>query len=375
LAQVILAQAIQLILLGGSLLPSKLMKTILMQSFAAALALVSTDALSLNSRSFLTGGLQPEVVAQTLARVQDEWIVQAAAFADCHAMTGALGNCKGSQQSFGKSCAKVVDGIVQGSSGDQNMVGEYMNLVCAQKSLTAVHHDHCRGLQQAINGALQFNSYSNRMHFNSGELCNKFWSTFADSEQKRAKAERLQQKEMLIRANELAKKKRVEAAEKKRKEEIQEKALEEQRKAVEAKDRAAKARKEAVERLARRKAEAQAAKLEAQQKVAKAAFEAAKAAEEHHQRELEHEKAEAHLRNITMAHQKASMANASAHSVATPTPVVAKQAHQIVKAEVVLTPKVLVAQGTTKGSDHKEDVKAAKKESEKKDEEKPKNGR
>jgi len=324
------------------------MKMTPMQCVAAFVAAVSTcvspaAALSNSGQFFLSSEMRPEVAAKTLARVQDEWIVEAAAFADCQAKSGALGNCGGSQQSFGASCSKVVDAIVRGSSGDQNKVAEYMNSVCAQHSLSSVHHTHCLGLQHAIDGALQFNSYENRMRYNSGALCSKFWSTFAESEHKRAEAEqkqaeveRAKEKEMLIKANELAQKRRVEDDAKKQKEEVKQKLLIAQRKAMEAKDQAAKARKEAVERLARKKAAAQAAQKEAEEKVTKAALEAAKAAEEHRQRELEHAKAEENLRKITMAHQKANMANASTQSVAKANP---------------------LPTNATKSSDQKEDVK------------------
>lgn len=296
------------------------MKTSPTTTLAAVVVLASAWASSAAtlrhaSRSLVNTDLQPEVVAKILSNVQDEWISQAATFADCTTRLGEAKNCKDSQQSFGRSCSKVVDGIVQGSSGDQNRVREYMNLVCAQKSLTTVHHNHCLGLQQMIDGALQYNEYSNRMHFKSDDVCNKYWSTFADAEQKRAQAERAAQKEMLIKANELANKKRLEAEQKKQRDEADKKKFEAQRVAKEAKERAAKARKDAAEGLARKKAMAKAALKEAQERVAAAAFEAARAAQEHKEMQLEHEKAEEHLRNITMAH-KAHTENSTNASVA-----------------------------------------------------------
>jgi len=162
-----------------------------------------------------------------------------------------------------------------------------MQMVCGEKSLTLWHRDRCVDLKQAIDNALEFNAYSNRMHFNPAKLCGSFWSTFAESEKKRAAAEHVAQKEMLIRANEKAKA----LAEKRQRDEAQEKAAAAQREAIEAKQKAAQAKKEAADRLARKRVEAEALAVAAQLKVKQAALEAVKAAEEHRLRQLEHAQA------------------------------------------------------------------------------------
>lgn len=275
-------------------------------------------------RTFLGDGLHPEVVASTLARVQEEWTAQAARYLECKDK-GGTDTCSTSQQTFGKSCGKVVDSIVQGSSGDQDRVREYMNVVCAQKALSSEHHEHCLELQKAIDGALQFNPFSNRLHFDSTKLCGGFWSKFVTAEGKRRVEQQKAEKEMLLKANEEAAK----AAEKQKHQEAQRKAIAEQKKAREAKEQAEQARKEASEESARKKAEAEslavAAKAamerrkkaaeEAQERVRKAAAEAEEAAEEHKKRQLEHEKAQAQLRKITEASNKVT------GTAATPKPV------------------------------------------------------
>jgi len=291
------------------------MKTYVMQSFVVIIVCISPWAVSASSRyhsssagrDFLSAGLHPEVVSNTLARVEDEWKSQAAAFAECKETQGSNTACMKPQQDFSKSCITVVDAIVKGSSGDQNRARTYMDVVCGQRSLVGWHHERCVDLGRAIDSALQFNEFANRMNFKSAQLCSGFWSSFASAEQKRAKEEREAQKQMLLRANERAKA----LAEKRQQEEAHRQALDSQQRTLEAKEKVAKAKREAEEHLreiARKKAEAEVAAAAAQQKVTQAAHEAAKAAEEHRQKLAEHKKAEEHLRNITAVHGKAIVA-------------------------------------------------------------------
>lgn len=319
---------------------------------AAAAALRGEGGLN----GFLAAGLQPETVARTLAQVEDDWKTQAATFTECNAHSEAMA-CRSTQQSFGKSCTTVVNAIVRGSSGDQDRISQYMDEVCAQKSLAAWHRGRCVDLQRAINGALRFTAYANREHFQSANLCENFWHSFVAAEQQRAEEERAArvkaQKEMLLRAN--ARKKAA----------AEEKAKEEARKAQQ---HAEEAREAAAVKLARKKAEAQAAHDKAEalakaahekmqraaeehlkeaKKAAAAAKAAEKAAEEHRQRQLEHAKAEERLKKLTREHQmvKIKEANAQKPSKVASSHILANASHKVVKP---IKPSAVTAPNATK---------------------------
>lgn len=255
--------------------------------------------------------MHPDVVAKTLARVEEEWKEQATIFTECNASLEKSG-CKDVPASFARSCATVVSAVVQGSSGKRGVASEYMANVCSQKTLASWQKLRCTDLADAIvNHAMTADSYANREKLDSAKLCGGFWSKFVEAERKREvqeAAERAarQKKEAEEAA---ASKKRAEkaaaAARKKAQEEAraegERRAKEEARKAREAKEQEAKRKAaeakaraaEAAARLAQKKAEAEAIQKAAQQKLE----EASKAEKEHLQLQAEHQKAEEHLRN------------------------------------------------------------------------------
>merc|ERR1719261_1343361 len=107
------------------------------------LAVLASPALAVvrgKGQSFLGSSMQPEVVARTLSRVEDEWKAQAAVFAECNSTAGLPGativNCADAPSSFDKSCNTVVNAIIQGSGGDRDVAKEYMSDVCSQKSVS-----------------------------------------------------------------------------------------------------------------------------------------------------------------------------------------------------------------------------------------------
>jgi len=267
-------------------------------AFALVTASVNAHALSRDGRNFLGTNMRPDVVANTLMNVEEEWRAQAAIFSQCNS-TGSDGagivHCQDAPNSFGKSCGTVVSAIVQGSDGDRNVAKEYMSDVCSQASVTGWHKQHCLSLAQAVSTLMSADSYSNRNGFDSTKVCTGFWADFVQEEQKRLEEERLEREAAEKKAAE-EEKIAKEAAEKR----AQEEAAEQVRKAAE-EAKAEEARKE-VERVAQQKAEAEAKAKEAGDRLAQKKAEAeamAKAAQqkidEAKQAEMEHKEAVAHL--------------------------------------------------------------------------------
>merc|ERR1740115_465928 len=224
--------------------------------------------------------MRPEVVASTLAHVQDDWKAEAVMFTTEDTTSG-----KAAPATFGKSCATVVSAVVQGSGGDRNVAKEYMNNVCDQKALAGWHKLRCTDLSSAIvDHAMSADSYANRQSLNSDKLCSNFWGKFVDAERKREAQEAFEKafrdKEDAEVAAIVKKKADVEAAAAKVKAEAEakaaaeKKAKEEAEKEKKAKHEAeeAKARsEEAAKKLAEKRAEAEKVAKQAQEKLAEAA--------------------------------------------------------------------------------------------------------
>jgi len=98
-----------------------------MARIAAVAALgLGAEAVTLRAphgASFLStgSGLRPDVAAQTLVSVEDEWQAEASIFADCEARgeQEATSDCVKAPKAFKKSCDTVVTAIMQGSSGEK----------------------------------------------------------------------------------------------------------------------------------------------------------------------------------------------------------------------------------------------------------------
>jgi len=289
-------------------------------AFVALVLATPIDAANMRSSSSLADQMRPEIVAKTLASVEDEWKQQAVVFSQCDA-TKTKENCKDVPGAFGKSCATVISAVVQGSGGDRAVAKEYMAKVCSQKVLLGWHKLRCADLSTAIvDHAMTADSVHNRESLNSAKLCSSFWSTFVDEERKR---EAVEAKEKVERekqeAKELVERKKKEAeeaavakkkAEAEAKVEAERHAKEEAAAAkskadAEAKEKEQKAKKEVEEakvraaeagaRLAQKKAEAEAVQKAAQEKLAEAAL----AEKEHLKAQEEHKEAQERLRIST----------------------------------------------------------------------------
>jgi len=265
--------------------------------------------------------MRPEVVASTLAHVQDDWKAEAVTFTTEDTASG-----KAAPATFGKSCATVVSAVVQGSGGDRKVAKEYMSNVCEQKSLAGWHKLRCTDLASAIvDHAMSADSYSNRQSLNSDKLCSNFWGKFVDAERKREAQEAFEKafrdKEDAEVAAIAKKKADVDAAAAKVKAEAEAKAAAEKKAKEDAekaqKDKEEKAKHEAEEakarseeaakKLAEKRAEAEKVAKQAQEKLA----EAAEAEKEHLELKAQHEKAESQLKKAT-SEQKAAKPEAKA---------------------------------------------------------------
>lgn len=223
------------------------------------------------SQAFLESAMQPEIVARTLSRVEDEWKAQAAVFAECSSTVGLPGasivNCNDAPTSFGKSCSTVVSAIIQGSGGDKDVTKEYMDDVCSQHEISGWHQKQCHTLAIAVRGAMSADKYQNRMSFNTEKLCTGFWSSFLHAEQERTAKENAEREAAEKKAaDEVAEKERVhledlkKQEERKKVEEAERKKHEVAAEAAEAKAKAAEAAAKVAEKKAEAKVSAEAAK-------------------------------------------------------------------------------------------------------------------
>lgn len=282
-------------------------------SVAFALALgVAADARGANRRGkaflSLSSDMQPEVVARTLAEVEDEWKAQAAAFAECNATQ--TDECGSAPSAFSKSCSTVVSAVVQASSGDRASVKEYMTTVCGEKELSGWHQERCTELASAVTDTMLDDNYENRENFNSNGLCTNFWSKFVVEEKARVDKERAEreaaEKKAAEEAAEAAKKAAEEAAEEQKKKEKEEA----EQKAAEAKRQA----EEAAAELAAKKAEAERQAEEAKHKMLEAQAAAEEAAKHHHSVNASNATAPAHNQTVAASNatEKVVPANATA---------------------------------------------------------------
>eukprot|EP00929_Paragymnodinium_shiwhaense_P051242 TRINITY_DN2579_c1_g2_i1.p1 TRINITY_DN2579_c1_g2~~TRINITY_DN2579_c1_g2_i1.p1 ORF type:complete len:280 (-),score=147.21 TRINITY_DN2579_c1_g2_i1:131-970(-) len=247
-----------------------------MARLAAVAALgLGVDAVNLRAQqhdvSFLSTGLQPEVAAESLKALEDEWQEEAALYANCqaHGNQEALTECVQASQKFKKSCNVVVESMMKGSSGEKSSVMEYLHEVCAQGVLSDWHRGHCNSLASHVNKLMTEDAYENRENLKLVDLCSDMWAGMVSEEQTRA------EKEAKDEADAEAKRKADEEA--KAKAEAEAKAAEE----AEAKAKAEAEAKAKAEEEAKAKAEAEAkAKADAEAKAKAEADAKAKAEEE-----------------------------------------------------------------------------------------------
>lgn len=147
-------------------------------------------------KGFLAAGMQPDVVAHTLAQMQDAWKEEAINFVECNASatnSEDLKRCDEGANTFKKSCATVAGTVVKASGGDWHIVKEYMDDVCGEKELDGWRKDRCQKFAVAVADGMKFDAFGNRENYDGMGVCTGFWSVFTELERgqvENARAER-----------------------------------------------------------------------------------------------------------------------------------------------------------------------------------------
>lgn len=211
--------------------------------------------------------MRPDVAAQTLVAVEDEWQAEASIFADCEARgeQEATSDCVKAPKAFKKSCDTVVTAIMQGSSGEKSSVKEYLNEVCGQEILQDWHRARCQSLANAVDKTMSEDAYENRQSLMEMDLCSDLWTEVVAAEKDRAEKEAKEQAEKEAKekeAEEARKKAEAEAEKAKEEADAKAKAEEEAKEKVDAEAKAKadeEAKKQADEEAAQKKAQEEAA--------------------------------------------------------------------------------------------------------------------
>mmetsp|Transcript_108887 Transcript_108887/g.292833 ORF Transcript_108887/g.292833 Transcript_108887/m.292833 type:complete len:311 (+) Transcript_108887:89-1021(+) len=296
----------------------------------SAIAVSGASALSAG-RGFLAlnDEMQPDRVAKTLMKVEEEWRSQAIAFSMCSAGM----ECNGAASAFQQSCSTIVSAVVQASSGDRDNVAEYMNDVCTEIAEKDWRHGRCTVMGKLIADTMKEDAFQNRVNFDTAALCTKFWTSVVKEEGARVEQERKEQakaEEEANKADEAAK-----AAEAKRKAEEEAEVAEASKKAEEvvqvAEETAAKA---AVEEKAATALEDKAATQAKEQK----SKEDGEAKEQADLKEV----AEVAIKNVTVSDEVAKASNATVVLAANAT-VLAEPAAVVATPAAVAQPAVVAA--------------------------------
>lgn len=144
----------------------------------AALVTTATAYGGLRNNAFLGSGMRPDVVAQTLVHVMDDWKAQA----HVCALPATQEGCKQASSAFDNSCGKIAHAIVQGSVGNVVDATEYMNDVCGQRSIFGWYQTGCASLKQAITGTMTTDVLHNREHFPVMDTCGHLWKSFLNEQ-------------------------------------------------------------------------------------------------------------------------------------------------------------------------------------------------
>merc|ERR1740121_1677883 len=226
-----------------------------LQMLGLVAPLVAATELRGNRQSTF-GRMQPEVAAESFAKVESKWYDDAYSFVTCEV------GCEEHFNAFDSSCKSVAQTIIWASSGDRSDVAEYLSEVCNEPAFLGKNRARCQAFASGLAAAMSADAAVNREkvgsdpHSHFDAHCADLWSQL----QVEGKAQVEQEKKL---AEELAaaEKKEAEeraAAEKKAAEEraAAEKKAEEERAAAEkkaAEERAAAEKKAAEERAAAEK--------------------------------------------------------------------------------------------------------------------------
>lgn len=210
--------------------------------------------------------MQPQVVATTLVRVEDQWRSQVTDFVECN-MTSSPGACSDNPWQFRKSCSKIVDAVLQSSNGDRGVVQEYMTAVCGEDQLKGWRSDFCRVFANTVSAAMTEDAYANREELDATGVCRQLWHGLADEESVRVQKERAEREAA---EREAAEQQRLAAADKAAKAAEAAAAAERQRAAQRAAQEAAEAKRKAEEAVKRTQEQAAHQADEAKRKIAEA---------------------------------------------------------------------------------------------------------
>lgn len=203
--------------------------------------------------------MQPDVVAQTLSHVEDEWRAQAALYTECDDSSptpkASIVNCADAPTSFAKSCDTVVKAIVQGSGGAKDVTKEYMDDVCNQPAITGWHQAQCHTLSMAVRTQMNADNYENRNFFATDKVCTSFWSTLLEERKQQMAKETEERAAAEKKASEEAAEEEKASKEKVEKRVEQEQAEKAASQEKEAEAKAAEAKAEAAELAAKHEAE------------------------------------------------------------------------------------------------------------------------
>lgn len=140
----------------------------------------------------VAGTMQPEAVARTLAKVEEQWQAQALQFNECNSTAAGpedAEKCAEPANAFQKSCSTVAEAVVKASNGDRAVVGEYMADVCGQPELQGRQRVRCQLLGTFLAQGMDDDSYTNRENLNAAKLCQGFWLRVAFEETKQGQQE------------------------------------------------------------------------------------------------------------------------------------------------------------------------------------------
>lgn len=153
-----------------------------------------------DGRGFLSADMQPEAVAKTLARVEEEWKNTAWSYLECEQSESgddAIRDCDSTPSSFSESCKTVVSAIVKGSSGDPKVMKEYMVDVCKQDNMGDWHQSGCITLAKDVSAKMSAYTYDNRLSFPLAEVCDNFWGNFLEQQKPLREKSQLVKKELM----------------------------------------------------------------------------------------------------------------------------------------------------------------------------------
>merc|ERR1712096_250469 len=118
--------------------------------------------------------MEPELVANLLVEVERSWVEDAVK--------------NGGIDSMRDSCVKVASAIIQGSDGDRDRVGDYMDVVCGEKSIQSWEKQMCLNFSQKITDFMRSDVEYNRDYLNVAKFCTSFYEVVegtAEVEEKR----------------------------------------------------------------------------------------------------------------------------------------------------------------------------------------------